>query len=159
MHVEVDETVIWRREFEGTSLTADHECGDGWSKSTDENIPSFYPEYYRCFADIDVEINHSAENLLLTVASDVQGTGAMYFGKVNIWQDGEKFIQRYLTYLRLIYFCVVSKMKRLQNQMTSGFLREFSSESHRILILGQLLGIFSVGNSGLTFFQHFKTEI
>ena len=36
---------------------------------------------------------------------------------------------------------------------TSDFFREFSSESHRILFLGQLLGVFSVGNSGLTIFQ------
>ena len=37
---------------------------------------------------------------------------------------------------------------------TWDFFREFSSESHRILFLSQLLGVFSVGNSGLTFFQH-----
>ena len=36
---------------------------------------------------------------------------------------------------------------------TWDFFREFSSESHRILFLGQLLGVFSIGNSGLTIFQ------
>ena len=33
------------------------------------------------------------------------------------------------------------------------FFREFSSESRRILFLGQILDVFSTGNSGLTIFQ------
>ena len=38
---------------------------------------------------------------------------------------------------------------------TSDFFRKFSSESHRILFLGKLLGVFSVsvGNSGMMIFQ------
>ena len=36
---------------------------------------------------------------------------------------------------------------------TSYFFREFWSESHRILFLGQLLGVFSIRNSGMMIFQ------
>eukprot|EP00493_Phyllostaurus_siculus_P001329 UN01337 len=36
---------------------------------------------------------------------------------------------------------------------TSEFFREFSSESHRILFLGKLLGVFSIRNSGLMIFK------
>ena len=55
--------------------------------------------------------------------------------------------------LQMPYFESLSNYYQILDLRDIGFFREFSSESRRILFLDQVLGVFSIGNSGLTIFQ------